>query len=272
MPDLIFAFTRQWKFIIGTSVLVALIALIASLLSTKQYLSVATALPVNTALSDKARIFNNNIEGLYPALGTPDDLDRIEGTAKLDTIFIAVVHENKMAAHYGFEDKADPVYNAVEQLQRNTKIVKSAYGELQVKVWDENKNMAATLANSLLQQLQNLHQHLHQENNKMILSKLTAAYNQQAQVDKINDQATQDSANNEFGTDNEQLKQYRQLINEYQLVVNASPKILLTVETARPSAKPDKPRTAQMVLFSFVAALACTFLLSLFINGKRTNA
>jgi hypothetical protein len=35
MPDLITVFTRSWKFIIGSSLVIALIALVASMLSEK---------------------------------------------------------------------------------------------------------------------------------------------------------------------------------------------------------------------------------------------
>ena len=100
MPDLISVFSRWWKFILGLSLVAVLIALIFSLLSPKKYLSIATALPANSLLTDKARIFNANIEALYAETGTPDELDRLEGTAALDTLFIATAKEFGLAQHY----------------------------------------------------------------------------------------------------------------------------------------------------------------------------
>jgi hypothetical protein len=56
-----------------------LAAVIAALLPRK-YVSVVTALPTSSIASDKGAIFNN-IQQLYSALSTPDDLDCIFGTA-----------------------------------------------------------------------------------------------------------------------------------------------------------------------------------------------
>ncbi len=159
-------------------------------------------------------------------------------------------------------------HNAVAQLKSNSRISKTAYGELKIEVWDVDRNMAAAIANGLLQQLQNLHQHLHEENDRMVLAKLKAAYNPKI-IGNVKDTVSNNLGNELVNANNDELKKYTQLINEYQLAVDASPKVLLTVEPARPRAKPDKPRTAQMVVFSFAAAFCCTFLLSLLLTAKE---
>lgn len=171
MPDIISVISKRWKLIFSLTLLATIIALVASLLSPKKYLSTTTALPANSALNDKARIFNNNIEGLYPSLGLPDELDRMEGTAKLDTLYIAVTNDLKLAAHYGLEDK-DSTYNAALLLKRNTNISRSAYGELKINVWDKDKVMAADLANNLLRKLNEFHQHIENANTSLFLQKM----------------------------------------------------------------------------------------------------
>ncbi|MGZ3939284.1 MAG: Wzz/FepE/Etk N-terminal domain-containing protein, partial [Flavisolibacter sp.] len=89
MPDLLLVFSNRWKLVTAITLCATVLALIIAMLSPKKYLSTATALPVNSVTADKARIFNSNIEALYSDFGTPDELDRLEGTARLDTIFIA---------------------------------------------------------------------------------------------------------------------------------------------------------------------------------------
>lgn len=270
MPDLITVFTRSWKFIIGSSLVIALIALVASMLSEKKYLSVATALPSNSVLSDKARLFNNNIEVLYPELGTPDELDRIEGTAMLDTIYIAAVKAFNLTEHYctGSDDAA--LYKAAQKLRKESKIARSGFGELKVQVWNSDRHLAANIANSLLQSIQDLHQQLLSENNKAVLAQLKAQYA------RLNKPSSDTSGSLTEVTDTKapasgisDIRRYQQLIQEYELAVQTTPKVLLTVEAARPAVYPDKPRILQTVLFSFAAALACTFLLSLFTYGQR---
>ena len=59
---------------------VAVVAAIL-LLQPKLYLSEATALRASSYTTDKASVFNRNIEALYSTLGSADDLDMIIGTA-----------------------------------------------------------------------------------------------------------------------------------------------------------------------------------------------
>jgi LPS O-antigen subunit length determinant protein (WzzB/FepE family) len=77
MPDLLLVFAKRWKLIVLITALATIIALIAALLSPKKYLAIATALPANGMIADKARIFNQNIEALYSEFGTVDELDKL---------------------------------------------------------------------------------------------------------------------------------------------------------------------------------------------------
>jgi hypothetical protein len=261
MPDLIAVFAQRWKFILGISLLTALVALFASLFSPKEFLSKATALPTNSMVSDKARIFNNNIEALYPEIGTADELDRLEGTAHLDTIFIATAKSLNLAAHYGLPSNGEEVMKAVLKLKKQSKIARTGYGELQVKVWDENRETAAALANSLMQNIQDIHRELQLQNNRLILQKLKDALQQQAASDTTSISARIDMAGS---------NRYRELIREYELSIQTMPKVLLTVEPARPSLWPDRPKTWQTTLLAFLAAIIVTYLVSLLVFSKRT--
>src|SRR6476659_998256 len=101
MPDFIAVFSRWWKRIIAFTILATLVAVSIALVLPPKYLSVATALPASSFAADKSTVFNTNIQELYSALGTADDLDRIIGTAHLDTIYIATVYDLNLAVHYG---------------------------------------------------------------------------------------------------------------------------------------------------------------------------
>ncbi|HVK96325.1 MAG TPA: hypothetical protein VM368_00840, partial [Flavisolibacter sp.] len=176
MPDLFTIVFRWWKFIVLTTVAATAIALVASLLSSKKYLSTATALPANSLLADKARLFNTNIESLYSELGTVDELDKIEGTATLDTIYIATVNELNLVDHYGIEANGEAAYKAALRLKKETNINKSAYGELKIKAWDKDQNLAAQIANSLLQNIQQLHQNVQVSHTRALIEKIKDEY------------------------------------------------------------------------------------------------
>jgi hypothetical protein len=281
MPDILSVLVRRWKLMLLLTAVATVVALIAVLLSPKQYLGVATALPANSAVSDKARIFNANIEALYPELGTPDELDRLEGTAALDTIYLAAAREFHLATHYALNAApADATEKAALRLRKNSSIKRTGFGELKVKVWDRNNQMAANLANALLQKLNDIHQHLQTENSRTILQRLKEEYalKQQAVAGRSTNDSTSASSKNSSNNPSGkvmllgQLQQYSQLINEYELALKTTPKVLLVVESARPGPWADKPDVAKTLLFSFLASLLFSFLLSLYLESRNPTA
>lgn len=285
MPDLLLVFAKRWKLIFAITFSAAIIAFLFALLSPKKYLGVATALPANTVNADKARIFNSNIEALYSDFGSPDELDKIEGTAALDTIFIAASKEFLLASHYKITASGDALFEAAMHLKKNSRINRSSYGELKVKVWDEDRNMTATLANFLMQKLQELHQHLQNQNNILVLEKVKETYAlKQKEYLQLSDSLNADphassnlSAQKEMMKTKmismtEHLQQYEKLIGEYQLAISANSPVLLIVENARPPLWPDKPKVLTTVLFSFFGAFLFSYLMTLFIESRKLSS
>jgi hypothetical protein len=276
MPDLILLFSRKWKFILLLTVLATLVALVVVLLSPKKYLSTATALPANSMMADKARIYNPNIEILYSDFGTPDELDRMEGTGSLDTIFIATAKEFDLAAHYDIPASGESTYKAAIELKKNSTINRSGYGELKIRVWDEDRNLAAGLANSLLQKIDELHQHIQAETNASVLEQLKKDHLQKEEKYR----RLSDSALQAKGADAEiamagktallqQLSEDQKIMDQYAMAISTNPHMLLTVEAARPSIWPDKPRIVPTLVFTFFGALIFSFLLALFIDSRN---
>jgi uncharacterized protein involved in exopolysaccharide biosynthesis len=285
MPDLLLIVEKRWKMILAILSLATIIALICVLFSPKKYLAVATALPANSLIADKARVFNSNIEALYSDFGSPDELDKIEGTATLDTIFIAASKEFQLPTHYSINSLREGIYKAAIKLKRNTRINRSSYGELKVKVWDNDRNDAAHLANFLMKQLQELHQHLQNQNNVLLLEKLQEEYAlKQKEYQQLSDSLGNDaaaSANFISGKKgmvrikmtalSEQLQQYEKTIGEYQLAVRSNSPVLLIVENARPPLLSDKPKVLQTLLFTFFGALLFSYLLALLVEGRKSS-
>ena len=284
MPDLLVVFAKRWKLILVITFSAIVIALVLGLLSPKKYLSTATALPVNSVTADKARVFNSNIDALYSDFGSPDELDRIEGTASLDTIFIAASKELHLPDHYSISGE-DGLYKAAMDLKKNTKINRSSYGELKVKVWDKDRNEAAYFANFLMQKLQELHQHLQNQSNTFVLEKIKTEYAQKEQeylqlADSLGKRtdtslisfasAKREVIRSKMTALTEQLQQYEKMIGEYELAVRTNSPVLLIVENARPSLKPDKPKLLSTVLFTFFGAFVFSYLLGLFIESRTS--
>jgi uncharacterized protein involved in exopolysaccharide biosynthesis len=283
MPDLLLVFAKRWKLVVTITLSATLIALIVALVSPKKYLSIATALPVNSVTADKARIFNSNIEALYSDFGTADELDRMEGTAMLDTIFLAASKELHLNDHYSINDAGEGDYKAAMRLKENSKISRSSYGELKVKVWDKDRNEAAHLANFLMQRLQDLHQYLQNQNNIAVLEKIKQEYavkqNEYLQLSDSIGKGTDTASDlasakkqlikTKLAAVAEQLQQYEKMIGEYQLAISSNAPVLLIVENARPSLWPDKPKILLTVLFTFFASFVFAYLVSLFIESRK---
>ena len=299
MPDLVTVMARRWKLILLLVLMAAVLSLLICLLLPKKYLGVATALTANPALSDKARLFNQNIEALYTELGSPDDLDRIEGTTKLDTLYLALAKNFNLISHYTLDQNdSTALYQAAIRLKKNTLINRTGYGELRVKVWDKSNQMAAALANAAVQVLNNIHQQVQTENNRLVLQQLNEEYSRKQQDLSqttnavIPDKQPQNQPYGGLANDSSftphnlalinpaekasylraQLAQYARLMNEYELALKTAPKVLLLVEPARPMPWPDKPKTAQTVLIVALATLLFSFLFALFLESRSAAA
>lgn len=273
MPDLLMIISRWWKAILAITGGVTAVALVILLLQPKEYISVVTALPASGFASDKASIFNDNIQQLYPNMGTPDELDPVVGTGKLDTVYLAVAADQNLARYYGMENA--PALKVAHILKGNSKVEKSEWGELKVKVWDRSPAMAATLANSLFDQLQQLHQSLQSKGNALVLQRLEEQYRQLQNVYA----GAPDSTHLNGGANGltairrknlqEQLSQYEKLIAEYSLMQQASPQALLVVERARPSLKADRPRIPQVLAITAFASMLMGLLVAAGLQSRK---
>lgn len=260
MPDLFYLVSKWWKQLLSIVVLGLLAAGIPLYLQPVKYLSAATALPASSYAADKASIFNNNIQSLYPAMGTPDDLDMIIGTAQLDTIYIAIAKEFDMATHYEVSEKGEAaIRKAAYLLKANTRVIKNDYSELKVKVWDTDKIFPARLANGIMQKLKTMHEDMRNESNLSILRTLENTRARiQGQIDSTSDFLKNEGSEVKLVRKQAliaQLQQYEKLISEYQLIVDNKPPVLVIIENARVAHWPDKPKYLRVVLATFVLSL-----------------
>jgi hypothetical protein len=252
MPDIFTLVSKWWKHLLTITLLSMIVAGAANFFQPKKYLSVATALPANSYLADKAHVFNENIQALYSTMGTVDELDMIIGTGQLDTIYLAATDQFNLQDHFKPSEQGEAGrYKCVDLLRSHTRINKSDYGELKVKVWDKDKILAAQLANALLDKIQSIHSNLQNENNKAMLEVL------QKRKTMLSSDSNSNSA--------EQIKQTDKLISEYRLMAENHPAALLIVERARPASGPEKAKLSTVIaaagFFGFIFGLLVVLVL-----------
>ena len=277
MPDIFYLVSKWWKQILLIVLLsLAVVGTIVFILPPK-YLSTTTALPASSYLKDKASIFNTNIQQLYPPMGIPDDLDMIVGTGQLDTVYIAVTKEFNLYDHYKTEEQGEAgVIKAAYLLKKNSKVIKSDFGELKVKVWDTDKNLAPQLANAIMNNLNSIHQDIENSNNASILDKLQEGKeNLRADIRKLDSAETiTNTVPKEIASQrlilSDRLQQYETLIGQYKLMVDSKPPVLIIVEKARASSWPDKPKKVLLLTATFVLSLLFALLLVLLLEKRKS--
>jgi uncharacterized protein involved in exopolysaccharide biosynthesis len=276
MPDIFYLISRWWKQMLVTGIISVGIVAVIVFLQPRQYLSVATALPANPVKADKGAVFNENIEGLYSNLGSPDDLNPILGTSRLDTIYLAVTDQFNLADHYKITNNAKARRKAAAELKANTEVIKSEYGELKVKVWDTDKNLAPQLANAIMDLLSSTYQALHNRHNQEALKNLQAIRTKiMSEMDSIklkpgsaNTSANSDSYERRINQLSKQLENYDKLYNEYHLMLDNKASVLMLVEKATPSMRPDKPKRLQLMIAAAFAAFVFALLVAVIMERK----
>jgi len=279
MPDLI-DLVRRWRKQILLLMLTTLIVTTAIVfLIPKKYLSVATALPASSYATDKTSVFSQNLQVLYSTMGLPDDLDKIIGTAHLDTVYRSVIEQLDLTDHFGVsKTDINAIPKAASILQKHTRVIKSDYGELKVKAWDVDRDLAPKLANAIVEKLQQIHQDVQTVNNSMMLSKINEEYlKKKIDYEKLTDslQRAGNTSTVELLTVQkssllQQIQEYEKLLNQYKLMVDARPQALIIIERATPAVAPDQPKPLQTI----TAAVILSFffgLLTALILDRRTS-
>ncbi|MEI9943922.1 MAG: hypothetical protein WDN26_06825 [Chitinophagaceae bacterium] len=267
MPDIFYLISKWWKQMLAVIILSLITVGIIVFLQPDKYLSVATALPASSTSADKARIFGNNPQELYTSFGNPDDLDRVLGTAQLDTIYLATCDEFNLWDHYKMGEKGQAARSkAAKLLRKNSRVIKSEYGELKTKVWDTDKNLAPQLANTLMEKLNSIHQDIQNESNRITLKSLEQGKEKlQKQVDSAGGKLSL----SRLAALSDQLQQYEKLIGEYQLIVDTRPSALIIVEKARPSEWHDKPNRLLILTATALLSFIFTLLLALVMERRK---
>ncbi|HET9431310.1 MAG TPA: hypothetical protein VFO70_09035 [Chitinophagaceae bacterium] len=275
MPDLFYFISKWWRKVTGVVIFSVLVTGIIVFVQPRKYLSETTALRASPLNTDKASIFNKNIESLYSTFGSADELDMIVGTGQLDTIYLAMTDQFNLVTHYNLKGKKIDLLRsqASRLLKQNSRVTKTGFGELNIMVWDMDKYFAANMANAMMDLLQDIHRQLLSESNNSTLNGLRGGQLRlQHELDSIDNilENTPEGTSREMASIRKDLLmnkwyQYEELIGEYQLVVDTKQPALLVVEKARPGAKPDKPKRLPILIstavLSFIFAVLAALVL-----------
>jgi uncharacterized protein involved in exopolysaccharide biosynthesis len=241
--DSMIAVLKKWRKLIlmFTIVCTAVAAVVSFFILPKQYYAGTTLLPVNGMVADKGRIFNNNIQELYSVYGNSDDLDRIYSIAKAGIVFGFVVDSLRLVEHYSIDDKTDKGRaKAIKRLKKNTDVLKTENGALQIDVWDKDANAAAVIANCMTYKINLLGNEMLQQVNNRIIEKL--------QTDSAAD---------------------KNILYQFKLAASVEQPSVVVLEKAYPSLKPDKPKHLIIITSAFLLSLFFSLLAAIIIDRLK---
>lgn len=132
------------RFLLLFPVSITIITAILLAILPSEYKSVATIVPVNLQLSDKARLFNSNIKDLYPFFGNGDDMERIESAKDWNSIYQAMVIELNLTNYFRiFESNPEKrLHKAVRLLQKKLFTYPNEKGQLNIIAWAKEPETA----------------------------------------------------------------------------------------------------------------------------------
>ncbi|MBM3431598.1 MAG: hypothetical protein FJX92_01165 [Bacteroidetes bacterium] len=231
MPDFIQLLKKRIRFLAISLLLAWSITCIVLWFLPIKYKGETTSVPSSAYASDPNRLFSKQIQQLYSPLGSPDELDLLVGSGRLDTVYRPLVRQFNLVKHYFISDLGEKgIWRAVKQLKKDAKVYKSEYNELKVHVWDTDPVLAADLANALTARLDSLHRDLMGRQNQQTRDALQKGLSRLRGSDSL-----------PFAQKLQQEIQYLGFIDQYTLLLEQRPSSIQVLDPAVVPVFSDKP-------------------------------
>ncbi len=157
--------TYKWrKPILIITFLAIVVSVVVSLLLPNYYESMVVFFPSNPALTDRQNLFRTNAGDLPVGyFGKEKDADRLLQIGKSSQLAAYIIEEFDLMKHYDIdpENTRYPQYTVNKEFEDNYQIFKNEYGAIEIHVIDQDKNLAAEMANTIVD-------HIDQINNAMV--------------------------------------------------------------------------------------------------------
>ena len=278
MPHTIQVLQKHTRFILLFTLFAMLVAFVTVLLVPKYFRSSARIIAANPQLTDKSRLFNENIQGLYSYFGSGDDLDRIIGIADMDTTYYQLVDQFNLMDYYQLDNDSLPLLRrkAVLKLKKDISFKRTEQGQMRVQCWTKDKQLSADIINTMIRIVQQKLESIWLSNYQEASAQLNASivHNEQ-QYAALNDsiskagRAQQILLQKHMETLLEELSRYRKTAASFQLMGETVPPALYVLEPAVPSVKAERPDKLNTVLISGLAGFLFSILF-LLLKDRRS--
>lgn len=269
---------KHTRFIFLFTLFAMLVAFVTVQLVPKYFRSGARIIAANPQLTDKSRLFNENIQGLYSYFGSGDDLDRIIGVADMDTTYYQLVDQFNLIDYYRLDNDSLPLLRrkAVLKLKKDISFQRTEQGQMRVLCWTKDKQLSADIVNAMVKIVQQKLESIWLSNYQEAAAQLNASIvHSEQQYASLNDSiskaghAEQILLQKHMETLLEELSRYRKTAASFQLMGETVPPALYILEPAVPSAKAERPDKLNTVLISGLAGFLFSILF-LLLKDRRS--
>ncbi|UYZ64666.1 GumC domain-containing protein [Hymenobacter weizhouensis] len=166
----------RWKKLVGTALALALVvSLVVALLLPNIYTSTAVFFPTNPQSTDPDRIVDGEKLELE---NRTEDLDRVITIGESQPVAELMIRRFDLYNHYGVgqpgEDKADEA--VLKEFSDNLGIVHNERDAIELTFQDTDKQLAARMANAMVQVIDSINQQLTLENRRNVLGLFKQRY------------------------------------------------------------------------------------------------
>lgn len=285
--DLMELFQIAWKwrrFIVGTTVVVAVAAVILSLTVMKDYFkSSVTFYPSNPTMTDRAVMFGESPgENQIDYFGGNSDIDRILTLATTSSTIDYIINKYKLFDHYGYDTTATMGrYKTRKKFEKNYNTRKTVLGAVEISIWDTDRQLAADIANHIALTVDDKNRDMLYKERLSIIDKLAErAVIKTGEVETLTDNL--DAAKRrgaaapalqqlqtELDYAIEDLNDTKRLHEQYSTSVNLGISTINITEAAYPALRKDKPKRSLVCAGYTLTAFFTTLILALLIEKYR---
>ncbi len=278
MANTVQVLQKNMRFIFLFTLFAMIIALATVMLVPQYFRSSAGIIAANPQLTDKSRLFNENIQGLYSYFGSGDDLDRIIGIADMDTTYKQLIHQFDLIQYYKLQGDSFPLLQrkAVLKLKKDISFQRTDQGQLRIICWTKDSRLSANIINALIAIVQRKLESIWLDNYQQAVSKLhTSIVATEQQYAALSDSIAKVSSAQQvllqkhLETLLDELSKYRKTAASFKLMGETVPPALYVVEEAVPSAKAERPDKLSAVLISGLAGFFFSILF-LLLKDRRS--
>jgi uncharacterized protein involved in exopolysaccharide biosynthesis len=165
---------NRWKYLVaGAVALAAVVSVVVALLLPNVYRSTAVFIPTNPQTADPDRLLEENVEARSKLeLGSrAEDLDRVITIGESQPVAELIIKKFDLYKHYEAGTPGDDAADnyVLGEFSSNFNIVRNERDAIELTFLDEDKNLAAAIANAAVHVIDSINQQLTLENRRTVL-------------------------------------------------------------------------------------------------------